>query len=370
MDPRSPYNRLSRRDFLQTLAALGAATGATGLLAACQATSVDEAGPAPPIMPSAQEMPSPAPQSAIPAKNGVARVAFVKTEDRAHGVTRALGLLGPLDVAGRAVLLKPNYNSADPAPGSTHPDVLQTVLDALRQGGARSIAIADRSGMGDTRRVMEQLGVFAMAEAAGADVIVLDELGENEWEMIELPNSRWSRGFPMARCCLDAEVVVQLCCLKTHRYGGHFTMSLKNSVGLVAKRRPGDSYNYMNELHASPNQRQMIAEINAAYAPALVVMDGVEAFVRGGPASGERVAANVVLAGTDRVALDAVGVALLRYYGTTPEVSSGPIFEQEQIARAVALNLGVSSPDRIELITDDPESEAYAAEVRKILRAG
>jgi uncharacterized protein (DUF362 family) len=217
---------------------------------------------------------------------------------------------------------------------------------------------------------MERLGVIEMAEAAGADVIVLDELGRDGWEMVHLANSHWAQGFPMARCCLDADAVVQLCCLKTHRYGGHFTMSLKNSIGLVAKYLPGDGYNYMSELHTSSHQRQMIAEVNAAYTPTLIVMDGVEAFVRGGPASGERVAANVVLAGTDRIAMDAVGVALLRYFGTTPEVSAGSIFEQEQIARAVELGLGVTSADQIELVTDDAKSAAYAAEISSNLVAG
>ena len=72
---------------------------------------------------------------------------------------------------------------------------------------------------------------------------------------------------------LAADGVVQTCCLKTHRYGGHFTMSLKNTVGLVAKRVPGESYDYMTELHGSPHQRLMIAEANAAYTPDLIVLD-------------------------------------------------------------------------------------------------
>ena len=121
----------------------------------------------------------------------------------------------------------------------------------------------------------------------------------------------------MPGCCLAADAVVQACCLKTHRYGGHFTLSLKNSVGLVGKQIPGEGYNYMNELHGSAHERHMIAEINTAYAPALIVMDGVEAFVEGGPATGKKVNANVVLASSDRVAIDAVGVALLRHFGTT-----------------------------------------------------
>jgi len=160
---------------------------------------------------------------------------------------------------------------------------------------------------------------------------------------------------------------VQTCCLKTHRYGGHFTLSLKNSVGLAAKRVPGDAYDYMRELHSSPDQRLMIAEINAAYRPDLVVLDGVEAFVTGGPDTGKLVKAGVVLAGTDRIAIDAVGVALLRHFGTTPEVSRGAIFEQEQIARAVQLGLGVAGPRQIELVTGDAASAEYARKIRAIL---
>ncbi|MDF1512279.1 MAG: twin-arginine translocation signal domain-containing protein, partial [Anaerolineae bacterium] len=56
-----------------------------------------------------------------------AQVAFVKTTDRADGVRRALDLLGINPVAGKTVLLKPNFNSADPTPGSTHDDVLRTL---------------------------------------------------------------------------------------------------------------------------------------------------------------------------------------------------------------------------------------------------
>jgi len=77
-----------------------------------------------------------------------------------------------------------------------------------------------------------------------------------------------------------------------------------------------------------------------------------------------------MLAGTDRVALDAVGVALLRHFGTTPEVSEGPIFEQEQIARAVELRLGVAAPEQIELVTDDADSQRYAADIMAVLRQG
>jgi uncharacterized protein (DUF362 family) len=142
---------------------------------------------------------------------------------------------------------------------------------------------------------------------------------------------------------------IRLCrlCLKTHRFGGHFTMSLKNSVGAIAKYDPKDGYNYMGELHTSGYQRVMIAEINQAYRTDHVLMDAIKAFVTDGPETGRIVEPNVLLAGTDRVAIDAVGVAILRFYGTTPEVSRGLIFEQEQIARAAELGIGLTSSSRL-----------------------
>lgn len=295
------------------------------------------------------------------------QVALVKTGDRAIGVKKALELLDFNGVKGKKLFLKPNFNSADPAPGSTHPDTLRTLIGALQTLGAGQITVGDRSGMGNTRAVMEQLGVFRMAQELGFAVSVFDELVAEEWVWQQPVGSHWEQGFAIARPALDAEGVIQTCCLKTHRFGGHFTLSLKNSVGLAAKWLPGESYNYMNELHGSSHQRRMIAEINTAYQPDLVVLDGVEAFVEGGPNQGKKVKANVVLAGTDRVAIDAVGVAVLRYWGTTPAVSQGAIFEQEQIARAVELGLGVTGPDKIELLTGDPASAAYAKEIQEIL---
>ena len=143
-------------------------------------------------------------------------------------------------------------------------------------------------------------------------------------------------------------------------------MSLKSAVGMV----PRTGYGYMTELHGSPDQRKMIAEINTAFTPDLIVMDGVDAFVSGGPDKGQRVRAGVILAGSDRVAMDAVGVAILRHFGTTPEVSRGPIFQQEQIARAVELGLGVDSPQKISLVTGDDDSRAFAENIPAILLRG
>jgi uncharacterized protein (DUF362 family) len=123
-------------------------------------------------------------------------------------------------------------------------------------------------------------------------------------------------------------------------------------------------------MHRSPDMRRMIAELNTGYRPNLIVLDGVSAFTDGGPSHGERKQGNVVIAGDDRVAVDAVGLAVLKELGSNDAIMGRRIFEQEQIARAVELGLGVSGPGEIELVTADADSRAYATRLERILAAG
>lgn len=381
----------SRRDFLKLASTLGGAAALTSFLQACSQAGIDpttilaptsthtfsptESLPSPTSTETAEDFlepeDTPAPTTASPpaAGLGAGQVAFFKTRDRALGVRRAVEMFGLKDVQDQNIFLKPNYNSPDPTPGATHPDVLRALVQILHENKAGEITVGDRSGMGDTHRAMEKLGVFELQDEFGFKTMIFDDLSPDDWIMIEPPKSHWSRGFPFARPILTADTVIQTCCLKTHQYGGHFTLSLKNTVGMVAKRNLVDDHDFMRELHSSPHQRRMIAEINTAYNPDLVVMDAVECFIDGGPATGRKALSEVVLAGTDRVALDAVGVALLRYHGCTTKVARGKIFQQEQIKRAVQLSLGVDKPGKIEFITGDTESAAYAAQIQEVLLA-
>jgi len=298
-----------------------------------------------------------------------ARVSLVRLGGGGRGaaIRQAVELAGVPDLAGRWVALKPNFNSSDPFPGSTHPDTLGSLARYLKELGAERVSVADRSGMGDTQRVMREKGVLDQAEALGFDTLALESLPRDRWAHVEHPELHWGKGFYLGGIFRDAEAIVQTCCLKTHRFGGHFTMSLKNSVGMVARSVPALPHDFMRELHSSRHQRRMIAELNLAYDPAIVVMDAVECFTDGGPDKGTVARPNAVLASTDRVALDAVGVAMLRHEGTTPDVAGGAIFELDQIARAAELGIGVDRPDRIEIVTADAASSGYAERLREIL---
>jgi uncharacterized protein (DUF362 family) len=191
----------------------------------------------------------------------------------------------------------------------------------------------------------------------------------DQWQYFSAEDTHWKQGFAFARPAMNAEALVSTCCLKTHGGINSFTLSLKNSVGLVAKRVPGDWFNYMKDLHTSPHIQKMVAEINTVYQPNLVLVDGVEAFIKGGPAVGDKVAANVILAGTDRVAIDVVALGILRSLGASPEVSQGSVWNLEQIRRSVELGLGVDRRDRIELIAGDGASQKLADKINQYIKA-
>jgi uncharacterized protein (DUF362 family) len=300
-----------------------------------------------------------------PARRGprLSRVALVRTGDRRRGVTDVLRLFAPAGIAGKRVVIKPNFNSADDAPASTHPDTLSQLVTELHERGARAVTVGESSGPPQTRGVMERKGIFDLARSVGFDVVNFEEIPESDWVFFGAGGTHWPDGFHLPRLVVDSEYTVSTCCLKTHGAGGVFTMSLKLSVGLTPK-------NIRRTMHRSPDMRRMIAELNTGYRPHLIVLDGVSAFTDGGPSRGELTAGNVVIAGDDRVAVDAVGLAVLKELGSNEAIMGRRIFEQEQVARAVELKLGASGPAEIELVTADAESRAFASRLERILAQG
>ncbi len=289
-------------------------------------------------------------------------VALIRTSDRRDGVRRAIALLDPKGISGKAVNLKPNFNTADPAPAGTHNDTLAQLVTELMERDARAVTVAE-SSFPPTKTVMESKGIFDLASDMGFGVLNYEDIPDNEWVHFKPAGTHWPDGFHLPRHVVESEYNVSTCCLKTHGSGGVFTMSLKLSVGLTPK-------GIRRSMHRSPDMRRMIAELNQGYAPRLILMDGVEAFTDGGPSRGRLAQPNVVIAGTDRVAVDAVGLAVLKDLGSNDAITRTPIFQQEQISRAVEVGLGVAGPEDIQLVSDDDAGAAYAATLRGVLARG
>jgi len=291
------------------------------------------------------------------------RVAIVATSDRKRGVNEVLKLLDLRAIDGKRVVIKPNFNSADETPASTHNDTLSQIVTELHARGARSITLGESSGPPQTHGVMVKKGTFDLARDLRFDVVDYELIPESDWVSLDPPSSHWPDGFHLPRLIVDSEYTVSTCCLKTHGSGGVFTMSLKLSVGLTPKP-------IRRTMHRSADMRRMIAELNTGYRPQLIVLDGVSAFTDGGPSHGELKQGNIMIAGSDRVAVDAVGLAVLKSLGANQAIMSRGIWQQEQIARAVELGLGAEGSDAIDLITGDAPSRAYADRLRLILAAG
>ena len=297
----------------------------------------------------------------------MSKVAFVKTEDRANGVKSSITTLGINPVKNKDVLIKPNFNTADPTPGSTHNDTLMALVDEVWNMGAKSISLGERS-YSFTREVMNEKGILPLLKQKDVHVIDFDGLDQKDWVEFKPKDSHWKNGFRIARPILETECLISTCCLKTHQFGGVFTLSLKLHVGVVPTFRHG--YPYMDELHQSPYQQEMIAEINQPFSPDIIVLDGIDVFTDGGPATGKRAKGNIFLASTDRVAIDAVGVAVLKTLGSNSAIMNRKIFDQRQIARASVLGIGVSSVSEIDIISADQESMAFRTKVAHELLSG
>jgi uncharacterized protein (DUF362 family) len=291
------------------------------------------------------------------------RVMLVRTTDRKHGVAELFKMLNPEGIGGKRVVIKPNFNTADETPGSTHNDTLAQIVAELHERNARTITLGESSGPGVTHDIMAKKGIFDLGRDLRFEIVDFDANTDKDWVSFSAAGGHWPDGFALARLIVDSEYTVTTGCLKTHGPLGVYTMSMKLAVGMTPKP-------IRRTMHASPDGRRMIAELNTGYKPNLIILDGVATFTNGGPGQGELKMGNVMLGAVDRVAADAVGVAVLKSLGANDAIMSRGIFQQEQIARAVELKLGATSPDQIEIVTADAESRAYADTLRTILARG
>ncbi|UCG36750.1 MAG: DUF362 domain-containing protein [Candidatus Bathyarchaeota archaeon] len=295
------------------------------------------------------------------ADNGKSVVSLVKAENRVEGIHKAVELIGGLHVTPAKddrgyVLVKPNCNSHDPFPASTHPQTIRTILKLLLQSDFTpcQIVLGDMSGPAwlPTRTTMERNGTLNVAEEFG---VRLSFFENEDWVWIRPEKAAsWSDGFRIAKTAYEAASIISLPCLKTHQFGGVFTLSLKNTVGLI---NPADR----SLLHQKMGER--IAEINLAYSPDIVILDGLECFVSGGPAHGVKKDSGVIVAGGDRVSVDAVGVSVLKWYGAEG-IANVKLRDHDQLRRAEEINIGCLRKDSISLkprnMTGDEEFDQVA----------
>jgi len=81
------------------------------------------------------------------------------------------------------------------------------------------------------------------------------------------------------------------------------------------------------------------------------------------------VAPGVFVASTDRCALDATAIALLRLHGMKGPAATGPIARTDQLARALELGLG-AAPTAVDVVATSPAAADVAKRLSAMLAEG
>ncbi|GKS58541.1 hypothetical protein YTPLAS18_20680 [Nitrospira sp.] len=253
-----------------------------------------------------------------------------------------LGGIGRLECAGKHVCIKPNLLSDRPPPTTTSPAVVEALVRLVKAAGARAVTLADSSGMirFPTRDNFVATGMKAVADRTGATVLALEE---EKWVAVQPPDATVMQRYLVSKPVYDAELVINVPVVKTHRFA-EFSCALKNLVGIVHPRhRPSLAF-------LSGRWHERIAELNLSIHPALHVADATTIMIDGGPSSGKAAKANLILLSGDRVALDAVALALLRSYGAWAKDLKLRVWDQRQIKRAGELRLGTRGPEHMSVV--------------------
>jgi uncharacterized protein (DUF362 family) len=262
----------------------------------------------------------------------MSKVAIVEAKfDLREVITEAVQDLGGFKKFvrdGDRVLVKPNFNTADPPPASTDPEFLAVFVDLLRENGAAQVTVGESSTFYDiTNLDLQRAGVTALtAGRPWLEVVSFDEL---DWVKKKISGGKSLKSVSVPAMLDGFDRLFFVCCLKTHCYA-KFTGSIKLSVGLM---KPSERI----ALHMR-NLQLKVAELASIFSPDLCIMDARKCFITKGPTKGEVREPNLVLASTGRVALDIEGIRIIQRFegndlaGLVPE-------DLPQIRRAKEMGL-------------------------------
>lgn len=278
---------------------------------------------------------APKPRTVNPwCRNGQAIISkVVAGEDIGASLDRSLALLGRLEQAiarGDRVLVKPNFNSPDPYPGSTDLAFLRAVLELLLEAGAE-VTIGESSGgmWRPTGKVFQKLGVPELARHFDVELIAFEDRAD-DWVRVRV-NGDYLDTVSMPRSAYESDKIVYLPCMKTHSIAG-YSGALKLAVGFM---HPGER----RALHARYLERKM-AEISLCWQPNLILMDGRKAFISGGPDKGQLAEPGLLLASGDLIAIDVEAMKVLLTYEARNKLIADP-WQSPQIITALKHSLGV-----------------------------
>jgi uncharacterized protein (DUF362 family) len=240
-----------------------------------------------------------------------------------------IGGFGKVIEKGDEVLLKPNYNSADPPPASTDPAFLSAVVELLYVQGASKVIVGESSMQTlSTRKVMERAGSLQKLQQTETEPVFFDD---GRWKKVTV-GGKFLKSVSLAERALQEKKLVYCCCMKTH-FRADFSLSLKLAFGFTKGSE-------RMRFHLS-HLKEKLVDLNLVVYPSLIIMDGRKCFITGGPFHGDVREPNVILATGDRIAMDVEAIRIISSFQGA-KLTEDP-WSYTQIRRAVQLGLGVKS---------------------------
>lgn len=197
---------------------------------------------------------------------------------------------------GKPVLIKPNYlNASHPSTGiTTDSRVIEGVIKFLKQQEVQEIIIGEGSGFSDTFESYRIAGVDSVAKRWNVKLV---DLNKDDYVETHPKNPLTLKKVKIAKTALES-TIISVPKLKLHRIAG-VSLSIKNMMG--AMKPKGSMHTHLNSN---------IVDLASVITPNIAIIDGIIAG-EGHESSGNPVEMNLVIAGTDPVAVDSVGAAVM-----------------------------------------------------------
>jgi uncharacterized protein (DUF362 family)/ferredoxin len=272
--------------------------------------------------------------------NKRAKVSIVRVHDSIESaVQKAVDLIGGLSSIiseGQVVLIKPNFIREEPSimGTTTNIEVVKAVIKLVNEAKAFPIVGEASGNQYDTEEIYENLGIRELL----GDTNVLD-LDRDDIVNVKIDGAKALKEVGIAKTVLDADVIISVPLLKTHMTT-NITVGMKNMMGVLPQREKWKMH--MSGLH------QALVDLNRLAKPNLVIVDGLVGMEGLGPTIGYPVQMNLILAGTDVVAVDTVCGAVMGF----------KLQEVEHLILAGNDGLGVNNLDEIDIYGEKIESVA------------
>jgi uncharacterized protein (DUF362 family) len=199
-----------------------------------------------------------------------------------------------------AILANPQRNN----PGAyTKPEIVRAVILMCKNAGASEVSCLSWL----PEQNWENTGIKSVVEEEGANLVLVDRKDEMLFEPVPVPEGLALNEVRIMKPLFDFDVLIDVPITKDHA-GNRFTGTMKNLMGLNS---PGSNRTFHRDgwetdLDAIAHLDQCIADLNTMISPDLCVVDATEFITTNGPfGPGELISPEKVIAGTDRVAIDA-----------------------------------------------------------------